>query len=96
MKKPLLLISGYPILDEVELKIHLEDNFKATVFLKALEPDNKILPVGLTIRSELSNSTIIIRIESNVKIETLLNTLDDLLTCFSTAEKCLRAIEAKG
>jgi DNA-directed RNA polymerase subunit L len=83
-------------LDEVELKIHLEDYFKATALLKALEPDNKILPAGLTIRSELSNSTIIIRIESNVKIETLLNTLDDLLICFSTAEKCLRSIEAKA
>ncbi|MBS7612522.1 hypothetical protein KEJ27_10065 [Candidatus Bathyarchaeota archaeon] len=82
-------------MDEVELKIHLEDKFKATALLKALEPDNKVLPAGLTIKSEVSNSTIIIRIKSNVKVETLLNTLDDLLTCFSTAEKCLRSVEAE-
>ncbi len=82
-------------LDEVELKIHLEDRAKALALLKALEPDNRILPSGLTMRSELSGSTLIIRIESNVKLETLLNTLDDLLMCFSVAEKCLRSVEAK-
>ncbi|MEM2849577.1 MAG: KEOPS complex subunit Pcc1 [Candidatus Bathyarchaeia archaeon] len=82
-------------MDEVELKIHLEDKFKAIVLLKALEPDNKVLPVGLTIKSEVSDSTLIIRIESNVRVETLLNTLDDLLMCFLTAEKCIGSVEGR-
>ncbi|MEM1569097.1 MAG: KEOPS complex subunit Pcc1 [Candidatus Bathyarchaeia archaeon] len=81
--------------DVVELKIHLGDRVKALALFKALEPDNKNPPSGLTIKAELSDSTITVKIESNVRVETLLNTLDDLLTCFSTAEKCLKYVEVK-
>lgn len=80
-------------MDEVELKIYLKEESKAFALFKSLEPDNRVLPTGLIMESELSGSTIIIRIKSNVKVETLLNTLDDLLICFSVAEKCIRSIE---
>lgn len=82
-------------LDEVELRVYVDDHLKARALLRALEPDNQSAPERLTIKGWVSGSMLIMKVRSEVKIETILNTLDDLVVCLSTAEKCLEAVKEK-
>ena len=53
---------------------------------KALEPDNLKLPEGLAVSTDIMDGKVISVIELDGRMETLLGTLDDLLSCTLTAE----------
>ena len=74
---------------EAELRIRFEDRLKAEAILRALEPDNKTAPEGLTVEGYVSDSTLVIKVRTKLGVGTLLNTLDDLVICLSTADRCI-------
>ncbi len=56
---------------------------------RALEPDNMKLPAGLQISTKVKGKKIISVVRLDGRMETLLATLDDLLSCTLTAETVL-------
>jgi hypothetical protein len=55
----------------------------------ALQPDNLQPPKGMQIETTQQGSQVVTTLEADGRIETLLATLDDLLSCTSTAENML-------
>ena len=53
---------------------------------KALEPDNLKLPDGLVVSTKVGDKKVTSVVELDGRMETLLATLDDLLSCTLTAE----------
>ena len=53
---------------------------------KALEPDNLKLPEGLSVSTKIRGNSVVSVVELDGRMETLLATLDDLLSCALTAE----------
>lgn len=74
---------------EAELRIQFKDPSRAVAILKALEPDNKTAPEGLSIEGSVLDSTLVIRVKTSLGVGTLLNTLNDLITCISAADKSI-------
>lgn len=72
---------------EAELRIRFRDRSKAEAILKALEPDNRTAPEGLTVEGVVSDSTLVVRVRTSLGVGTLLNTLDDLIICLSAADR---------
>ena len=55
----------------------------------ALHPDNLQVPKGVQVTTVARGKQVITKIEVDGRIETLLATLEDLLSCTSTAESVL-------
>lgn len=55
----------------------------------ALHPDNLQVPEGVQVVTAARGKQVITKIEVDGRIETLLATLEDLLSCTSTAESVL-------
>lgn len=53
---------------------------------KALEPDNLKLPAGFIVKTRVRGKRVVSVVELDGRMETLLATLDDLLTCTLTSE----------
>lgn len=66
-----------------------DDESTAQAVASALQPDNLQAPEEMEIKTIKNGKSVITRIEIDGKIETLLATIDDLLSCTSTAEKTL-------
>jgi hypothetical protein len=61
----------------------------AIAVASALRPDNFQAPSGIQVRTARRGKQVVTDIVMDGKIETLLATLDDLLSCTSTAENML-------
>ncbi|MEM2874537.1 MAG: KEOPS complex subunit Pcc1 [Candidatus Hadarchaeales archaeon] len=59
---------------------------RARSIAESIKPDNIRVPLGMRIRTEHLNRSVITEIELEGNIKTLLSTLDDLLACIGTAE----------
>ena len=59
--------------------------------MKALIPDNVNFPKGLSMEmfSDNNNNTLFIKFFCNIKIETLINTIDEVLNLISLAKKVI-------
>lgn len=55
----------------------------------SIQPDNLDSPESVEIKTQIKDSKVESEIEVDGEIETLLNTLEDLLSCTSTAEKMI-------
>lgn len=53
----------------------------------SIEPDNRDSPEGVKIKTRKSGKKVETVVELDGRIETLIATLEDLLSCTSTAEK---------
>jgi hypothetical protein len=61
----------------------------AEAIAKALQPDNLQAPRGIEITTVARGRQVITSVKIDGKIETLLATLDDLLSCTCTAENVI-------
>lgn len=61
----------------------------AKAVAKALQPDNLQAPSGIEIVTVARGKQVVTSVRMNSKIETLLATLDDLLSCTCTAENMI-------
>jgi len=72
---------------EAEVKISYENEKEAEAVVQAVSPDNVKVPHGLFIKTTRSGSEVLTQIRCELRLETLMATIDDLLCCVSTAEK---------
>lgn len=72
--------------------LECDDIETAVAIAKAVTPDNSEVPAGLTVNTTQENKLVVTQITLDGKLATLIATLDDLLECFSTAEKTLHTL----
>ncbi|MBM3291653.1 hypothetical protein FJY84_03135 [Candidatus Bathyarchaeota archaeon] len=77
-------------LSEISMTIKYPNEEIAKTIINAVNPDNFQAPKDLKITMSMSNAEISIEIKGSKSIGSLLNTIDDLLECISTAEKVLK------
>jgi len=66
-----------------------ENNSASRAIAAALSPDNIQVPKGIRVVTLARGRQVITEVEMDGRIETLLATLEDLLSCTSTAESVL-------
>ncbi|MCS7142707.1 MAG: KEOPS complex subunit Pcc1 [Aigarchaeota archaeon] len=69
------------------LRISFCDQAEADIVARSIDPDNRPLPVGMDLRCERVGSDLIVEITSSRSIESLIYTIDDLLTSIKLAER---------
>ena len=83
---------------EAEAKIILtyDDAKEAKAVSQAVSPDNAGAPKELFIKTEVKGNRVVttVRYEGE-RVETFLSTIDDLLSCASTAEKTILVLKKK-
>jgi tRNA threonylcarbamoyladenosine modification (KEOPS) complex Pcc1 subunit len=74
---------------EITLEYDLEKTARAVA--RAVSPDNFKTPRGLSVRTTLGGKKVVTHIAWHGELPTLMATIDDLLSCVSTAERTLHA-----
>ena len=77
------------------IRLEYDDTETAIAIAKAVSPDNLKTPLGLTVKTELKNNSVLTKIEVEDKTATFIATIDDLLSSASTAEKALKVLKNK-
>ena len=62
----------------------------------AISPDNVKTPSGLQVKTIRCNNNLMTSVRCEKSIETLIATLDDLVTCISVAEQAFKAAQLKN
>ncbi|NLE04095.1 MAG: hypothetical protein GX638_04725 [Crenarchaeota archaeon] len=78
-----------------KIKLNYAELKTATAVIKAISPDNVIVPKGLKIKTIQNGTAITTEITLEGKLSTFIATIDDLLESASTAEKALYVIQKK-
>jgi len=72
---------------EAEVRLCYENNKEAKAVAQAVSPDNMTVPSGLFVETTRNESEVLTQIRCELKLQTFIATIDDLLSCVSTAEK---------
>ena len=72
---------------EAEIRLSYQNEREAEAVAKAVSPDNVEVPPGLTIKTVRERTEVFTKVECQTRLQTLIATLDDLLSCVSVAEK---------
>lgn len=78
---------------KVKILIDFKSDAESRAVYSSLKPDNINLPKGLYIEMSLDKKLLIIDFSSISKLETLISTIDDLLTCCQASINTLKEIE---
>jgi tRNA threonylcarbamoyladenosine modification (KEOPS) complex Pcc1 subunit len=70
----------------ITIKRDYGGNGLAKKVLKALQPDNREVPVNTTIKMNVEGGSLLIEIKSTGNLPSFLRTVDDLLLCLQAAE----------
>lgn len=74
---------------QLKLTIHCEDELTASSILGALQPDNEVTPPDLTVKSRRIGRRLVFNL-ATAKIDRLLPTVDEILTCYMVSLKSLK------
>jgi tRNA threonylcarbamoyladenosine modification (KEOPS) complex Pcc1 subunit len=74
---------------EAEIILDYEDARIAESVARAVSPDNFKTPKNLKIKTAFEKGRVVTHIEFEGRLETFVATIDDLLSCTSTAEKTI-------
>lgn len=77
---------------EATVTIQYRDRKTAESVLKAVEPDNLVIPEGISLDSSVTGDTLTVQVECARGVGSLVATLDDLLSCIQAAENALGEI----
>ena len=72
---------------EAKIKLSYKNEREAEAVAKAVSPDNVEVPPGLFVKTVRRGPKVFTTIECQTKLQTLIATIDDLLSCVSVAEK---------
>jgi hypothetical protein len=75
---------------EAEIRLCYGNEREAEAVAKAVSPDNVEVPAGLTVETVSVGTGVLTRVECQTRLQTLIATLDDLLSCVSVAEKTFK------
>lgn len=78
---------------EAMVTLEYEDLRTAEAVAAAVSPDNRKIPVGMTVATTRNGNLVTTKIKVEGKIATFIATIDDLLFCVSMAEKTLRLVK---
>ena len=78
---------------EAEVRISYENEREAEAVAQAVSPDNTKVPRGLSIKTTRKGSEVLTQIQCELRLQTLIATIDDLLCCVSTAEKTFSVVK---
>jgi hypothetical protein len=78
---------------EAEICLSYRNEREAEVVLRAVSPDNVEVPSGLFIETLRRGSQVYTKIDCQIRLETLIATIEDLLACVSVAEKTFKIAE---
>lgn len=78
---------------EAEVRISYENEREAEAVAQAVSPDNVKVPRGLFIKTTRRGSEVLTQIRCELRLQTLMATIDDLLSCVSTAEKAFSVVK---
>ena len=76
---------------EAEIRLSYQDKRQAEAVAKAVSPDNVKAPLGLAIETKEEGYDVLTKLKCEVKLQTLMATIDDFLCCVSIAEKTFSA-----
>ena len=76
---------------EAEIRLSYKDKRQAEAVAKAVAPDNAKAPPGLSIETREEGCDVLTTLKCEVKLQTLMATIDDFLCCVSIAEKAFSA-----
>ncbi|MEM3079049.1 MAG: KEOPS complex subunit Pcc1 [Thermoproteota archaeon] len=76
---------------QLKLIIYAEDELMASSILGALQPDNEVTPPDLTVKARRVGRSLLFNIAA-AKIDRLLPTFDEILTCYSVSLKSLKCL----
>ena len=77
---------------EIDISVKFRKKSTAVIIPKSLDPDNKDFPEGLTMNQSVKNNVLEIKFKSNNVIETLLNTVDEVLAMIDMTSKTLEKV----
>ncbi|MEM1550957.1 MAG: KEOPS complex subunit Pcc1 [Candidatus Bathyarchaeia archaeon] len=78
---------------EAEIVLIFDDIKVASVVSSSVSPDNLDCPEGLTVDTQSLDNKVITTVRYHGEnIATFLSTIDDLLSCISTAEKAIMSV----
>ena len=80
---------------EAEITREYDDVKSAEAVAKAISPDNFKTPSGLYIKTTRKGNKVVTFIRCKGKLSTFIATIDDLLSCMSTAERTLQTIKQR-
>jgi hypothetical protein len=78
---------------KITIDIRLRNTRLAKALSKALEPDNKLAPSTLSVKTWSKKDTATTSITCRKSLETFIATIDDLLLCVDAAHKTLEDVE---
>ena len=76
---------------EAEFTFSYEDEGEAEAVVRAVSPDNVVVPSDLFIETVRRGREVLTLVRCERRMETFLATIDDLLSCVSIAEKAFSA-----
>lgn len=74
----------------IQVEIRLSGKSELRAIMKALMPDNVNFPKGLSMEIFSRDNTLVLELLSKIGINTLLNTIDEVLEHISIARKVIR------
>ena len=80
---------------EAEIQLEYLNAQEAEAVTKAVSPDNIEFPSGLYVKTVRNGSIIYTIIRCEKRLQTLIATIDDLLSCVSVAEKSFKVAKNK-
>jgi hypothetical protein len=81
--------SQLPLRAITTIEIKFLDKFEMNAIMKALTPDNINFPKGLSMQSFSKGDTLLFKFFCNTEVETLINTVDEVLSHISVAKKVI-------
>ncbi len=75
---------------EAEIRLFYKKEQEAEAVAQAVSPDNMEVPSGLYVKTVRNGFEVHTTVECTTRLQTLIATLDDLLSCVSVAEKTFR------
>jgi len=76
---------------EAEIRLCYENEREAEAVAQAVSPDNVNVPSGLFVETTRSGPEVFTQVRCELRLQTFIATIDDLLSCVSTAEKAFSA-----
>jgi hypothetical protein len=76
---------------DAEIRLSYKNAKEAEAVAKAVAPDNRKIPVGLTVQTLRKGNIVVTNITCETKLQTFMATIDDLLESVSVAEDAFGA-----
>ena len=78
---------------EAEILLSYDNEREAEAVAKAVSPDNVMVPSGLFVKTIRRGRKVLTLVRCEMRLQTFIATIDDLLSCVSVAERAFSAVK---